>query len=109
MTEMTEQAVKLDYSTWTYADHLAMTDKLAAEADTMAAADVSPSVAAVRREGIRQTTARGWLHAKLAELKRPDTAVPATLVDTDTATAVPSAKPTATAKARARQAGDGVV
>lgn len=76
MTETTEQAVKLDYSTWTYDDHLAMTEKLAAEADTMAATDVSPSVAAMRREGIRQTTARGWLHAKLAELKKPQPATP---------------------------------
>lgn len=106
MTETTEQAVKLDYSTWTYDDHLDMVERLAAQADEMAATKQALSVAAMHRESILQITARAQVHIGLATLKKASTAAD---VESVLAT-MPPAKPAAAApKARARQAGDEAV
>jgi len=76
MTDTNEHASKYDYSTWTYEDHLAQVEKLAAQADEVASIDQVPSLAARHRESILQTTARGQLHASLATLKKPQSAAP---------------------------------
>lgn len=64
-----------DYSGWTYEDHLVVAGELAARADAAAETTLTPSQAAQQRESILQTCARGQLHAKLAELKKPETQV----------------------------------
>lgn len=97
MTETTEQAVKLDYSTWTYDDHLDMVERLAAQADGMASTTQARSVAAQHRESILQITARAQVHGTLAALKKPE---PVMVAADDT---VSSAK----TQARRRQAGNG--
>ena len=63
-----------DYSDWTYGDHLVVAGELAARADAAAETTLAPSQAAQQRESILQTCARGQLHAKLAELKKPQPA-----------------------------------
>ncbi|MFJ5984238.1 hypothetical protein [Lentzea sp. NPDC092896] len=61
----------LDYTTWTFEDHITKAEMLVAEADAMATRQGAESAAALRRLEIQQTVDRGMLHAKLAELKKP--------------------------------------
>lgn len=60
-----------DYSTWTYDEHLAQAERLAAAADAAASSERPPSQAAQQRESILQIAARGELHGTLARLKKP--------------------------------------
>jgi hypothetical protein len=61
----------LDYTTWTWEQHLAKACELAAKADQLGDSQIV-SETARRLNDVQQVTARGWLHAKLAALKKPD-------------------------------------
>lgn len=63
---MTDQ---LDYTDWTWQQHTAKATELAALADQFGDTLIA-SKATQRQADVQQITARGWLHAKLAELKR---------------------------------------
>jgi hypothetical protein len=65
----------LDYTTWTWGQHVAKACELAAKADQLGDFQIL-SETARRLNDVQQVTARGWLHAKLAELKRPDSTAP---------------------------------
>ena len=67
----------LDYSAWTYDDHLAAAETIAAQADAVASTKRAPSEAAQLRESILQAAARAQVHIGLAKLKKPQPAEPA--------------------------------
>ncbi len=60
----------LDYSNWTWEQHLAEATTLAAMADQLGGKTIMSELPR-RLNDVQQVTARGWLHAKLAELKKP--------------------------------------
>lgn len=74
---MTDQ---LDYTSWTWQQHLTKAAELAAQADQFGD-NLIASKAAQRGADVQQITARGWLHAKLAELKKAETVSEAQLED----------------------------
>lgn len=97
-----------NYTQWTFEDHLTKAVTLAAKADDLADGEGANSQAALRREHIRQTTARGLLHAQIADLKKTDATVTGAPAGTESSPAVKLAgKPATAAKVRAQQAGDG--
>jgi len=66
---LTESLEHPDYTDWTWEQHLAKATSLAAKADQFGDGTIL-SEAARRQHDVQQCTARGLLHAKLAELKK---------------------------------------
>lgn len=85
---MTDQ---LDYTDWTSEQHLAKAAELAAKADQFGDSTIA-SEAARRMSDVQQVTARGWLHAKLAGLKRGEAVVTGAPQDLDVATPAAAAE-----------------
>lgn len=85
-----------DYTDWTWEQHVQKATELAAKADQLGGSEIL-SQARERQNDVQQVTARGWLHAKLAELKKPEPEVTPTSGEveaiTDGAADGPSVEP----------------